>query len=471
MPDSELDILIRLLAQTQGADAVQAALNKTKEVTADASKSTEDLNEKTKEGTKEGEKFELSHRAIHKILHLIAHESGPAMGTAITGAAAAGTGSIMLLIMAVKELFELFEHLKQKQEEMAAAKAEGWINQQQAIENAATSAENFAKGLEHAKTATGELERQFAQEDAVLAAQIDSHKKLIAAIEGEQLAAANGDKAKEQEIKDRFEDLRREYDATSELLKLESERAQLAKLQKAQAPLSATADVAEKSKEAAEHNQGAAELKSRVENQDEKKLRAAYDEAVERIERSASGPTVEAARAEAEAMKDEDKDVQAFLAYENDKKALEAHKKRVDALTEAADKAVKARDENTQAIEKQSSKVETDEAVSKVHQKTFRDERAIQDVSRLGGEQEIPGLVEAVAGNMEALQHGQKLSAQQIQTNRVLVQLMTDLGYGAKVTFDTINSLAQNQRNILRMHTTLQRQIDDIKHSVAQSGY
>src|SRR4051794_6592263 len=104
--DSQLDIIIRLLAETQGADKVQAALDRTKDATGDLTKTTENLGKTTQEGTKHAEKFELSHRAIHQILHLIARESGPAMGGAVAGAAALGTGNVLLMIMAVKELFE-----------------------------------------------------------------------------------------------------------------------------------------------------------------------------------------------------------------------------------------------------------------------------------------------------------------------------------------------------------------------------
>lgn len=458
--DETLEILIQLgVVGREDVEAAQRLIKESGTAASETGKEAQKLGEAHEEAAKHAEHSGLSHHALHQILHLISHESGPGVGAAMAGIAAASQGSMLIAIMAVKGLFEWLERVKKAAEEAAQVKAQAWINQQAAIQAAATSAEDFAKGLDHAKTATAQLEQQFGTEQAVLEAQIEGHKKLLEAIEREQLAAANGNKEKESEVKERFADLKREYDITSELLKLDKERAQLAKLNAAQGTLEKAADAAEASKEAALKNKGAAALKARVDSQDEKKLKQAYDEAVERIEQSASGPTVEAARAEAESRMGEDEDVQAFLAYQNDVNALKAHEETVKRLTKAAEKAIKARDENTDAIQKQGEQIDRDTAVSNQHQTDFRQERAIDDVRRLGGEKEIPGLVGTVVGNVQALQHGQKLSAQQLETDRVLTQLMSDLGYSGQATLRILNALAQDQAQTKQQLKNFEREM------------
>lgn len=465
MGDNAREFKIKI---TSSAD--NAAIQTSAAALQGVSKETAKLGEANEEGAKHAEHSGLSHRALHQILHLIGKESGPEAGAAISGLAAAGTGSILVAIMAVHQLFTWIESIKKASEETAAASAESWMKQRDSIDEAARSAEDFAKGLEHSKTATAEMKEAFAQEKAVLEAQIEGHKKLIDAIEKEQLAEAGGDKGKEQQIKERFEDLKREYDITAEILKLQQARENLRKLEGAQGGLAAGAEAAEKSKESAMGNQGAAILKARVDAQDEKKLKVAYDEAIERIEKSASGPTKEAAEAEAQAMKNEDADVQAFIAYENDKKAVQAHERRVRELTAAAEKAIKARDDNTAAIEQQTGQISKDAAVVNEHEKSLRNERAIGDIGRLGGAKEIPGLVESGVSNMQALLHGQKLSSTQTETNQVLTQLMGDLGYSSQASLRIMNALAHNQSGMKGLIADLERRIAGLEGGPGMKG-
>src|SRR4051812_6649028 len=122
--DSTLDILIRILAQTQGADQVQAALDKTKDATADVGHATDELSEKTKDNAKHTEHAALSHRDLHKILHTIARESGPEMGFALAAGAALATGSISVLVMAGKELIEVIHKQREKAAELRAEQAQ-----------------------------------------------------------------------------------------------------------------------------------------------------------------------------------------------------------------------------------------------------------------------------------------------------------------------------------------------------------
>jgi hypothetical protein len=188
--DAELEIIIRLLSDTKGADAVQEALNKTKGATGDVSKATENLGQKNEEGAKHAEKFELSHRAVHQILHLIAQESGPAAGAALSSLAAAGTGSILILIMAARELLELLKQNSEAAKKLAETIAsgvdtadfiKGLEEMRGAMLNAADEANSFEEALrkiesaqeslsQKAETAIGLIRQELAADLAVAAA-------------------------------------------------------------------------------------------------------------------------------------------------------------------------------------------------------------------------------------------------------------------------------------------------------------
>ena len=81
-----------------------------------AVKRIDELGERTGEAAKPAERLIGEHRALHGIIHLIGHVAGPAMGAAIAGAAAIGTGGIMLAVMAVQQLVEMFADSKKEAE-------------------------------------------------------------------------------------------------------------------------------------------------------------------------------------------------------------------------------------------------------------------------------------------------------------------------------------------------------------------
>lgn len=77
--DTSLDIIIRLLSQTQGADAVQAALNKTKVAATETGKAADFLNPAFANSSKamSGAAEEAGHLELkHKLLHAAIHQTG-----------------------------------------------------------------------------------------------------------------------------------------------------------------------------------------------------------------------------------------------------------------------------------------------------------------------------------------------------------------------------------------------------------
>jgi prefoldin subunit 5 len=248
MPDTELDILIRLLAETKGGDAVQASLNKTKDATTDLGKATEDLGEKTKEGAKHAEKFELSHRAIHQILHLISHEAGPEFGTAVSGAMAAGTGGVLILIMAVRELFEWLhkarEAASELRQEAADMQVNIWESQRQAMADAANAAQDYRDALHDIASISNTIKAEDDRRMAVLNAQIAAIAKLLEYQEKQALIAAKGDAAEEARVRELFEGKKSSAEESGEVAKI-------VEMRRAQEELAQNADLAKRRFEAA----------------------------------------------------------------------------------------------------------------------------------------------------------------------------------------------------------------------------
>jgi len=151
-------------------------------------------------------------RGLHMALRLIGREAGPAAGAAVSAAAAAMSGGILAAILAVEELFQWFDQLKQKAEAFRESQASLWLAAQQGAQAAADAAGDFTDKLAAENDKADQLKTTFEDQNKLLNAQEEAHKKLLDAFEKEQLAAAAGDKNQEAAIHKRFDDLRGQGD-------------------------------------------------------------------------------------------------------------------------------------------------------------------------------------------------------------------------------------------------------------------
>lgn len=125
MADQELELLMRLLADTKGADQMQEALNRVKsssaavgDVTRQATTATEGLGEAEKETATLTETLHHNFRAFHMLLHEATKGSIPQAGEALGGLAHHGLG-LGAAIIAGGAAFSYFnEQLKKANEEM-----------------------------------------------------------------------------------------------------------------------------------------------------------------------------------------------------------------------------------------------------------------------------------------------------------------------------------------------------------------
>ena len=183
---------------------------------------------KVEHATEQYEKLGGKTRELHEVLMLISRTSGPGAGAAVGTAALAMTGGITAAVLAIRELYEWFDRLQKKAEEVREAQASIWMATQKGIADAAAAADDFNAKLDAAKSKQDDLEKSFEQQKSVLDAMIDQHKKILEAMEQEELAAAQGDKAKEDAIKQRYDDIKKQYDLQAEQEKIDQQRKELA---------------------------------------------------------------------------------------------------------------------------------------------------------------------------------------------------------------------------------------------------
>src|SRR5262249_16320867 len=99
--DSSLDILIRLLADTKGADPVQKSCNPTKEGTSQLATETGKAAEKTDTFNRHGREM---HELAGKLNHVV-----PALGEALKAALNPEAAGIIGLVIALELAGKLFE--------------------------------------------------------------------------------------------------------------------------------------------------------------------------------------------------------------------------------------------------------------------------------------------------------------------------------------------------------------------------
>lgn len=249
MPDLEY----RITTTKDGSGAKETAqeidaLNKT------AQAETRAVGDLGAEAERAGEKtagLKMEARGLHSALFLIASEAGPAAGAAIAGAASLMTGSLLVAVLAVHELFNWIHQLRQESDNFYDEQAALWVAVQNGARDAADSAQAFADKLSDSHDKSDELNVSFSASSRILEAQIEDHKRILKAIEAEQLAAAKGDLAKEAEVRQRFADFNQNFDLQAEQAKIESERGQRESLRAAAPFLAASASGIEYMLEAA----------------------------------------------------------------------------------------------------------------------------------------------------------------------------------------------------------------------------
>lgn len=327
----------------------------------EARRGMQNLTEATEESGKAAEHAGISHRALHKILHLIAHEAGPEAGAALAGVAVAGGAGLGIAILAVKELLEGIHKLREGSEEAQKTISEIGMAMRDSAEESQEVINEYVAKLNETKDPAEKIEASFKRQKAELQDLLEAHNKILEAMEKQELAAAQGDKSKEEEIRSRYEQLKAAAGQAGELSQLRAHEQYIGQLQARQPGLESAASAA---------SADLSYLKSirpvpvgfKIDEEQENKLRTAARESAEFLERVQTGKTTTlenikgfdphtAAQQAADAQKaleDYQKNRQALLDYQN---AIKTEEKIVDDNTAAREKNKDTIQKETDALE------------------------------------------------------------------------------------------------------------------------
>jgi hypothetical protein len=408
----------------------------------------------------------LKKRELMHVVNALGGQAVPELGRALStlyvgGGTAAG---IFLLVGAFELVRKFISQASDKAKELAATSADIWMSARDASNEALKSAQDFAEAMKKATDESGDLKKALAGSQTVLAAMVDLHKKVLDAVEKEQLAEAAGDKTKEEAIKRRFEDIKGEYDLVAESLKMEQLRADIFQRSFAlHMKFREQAEAAEKALEAENRNQAAADAAGRNAGKDEKSLKANLDAKQAELDRFRSGDRtateILAGKSEHDLLEELAAVQKAFSAYEADAEIVRQHTVATDALTKKKDAAVKQVTENNDAIKDETEQLKTGERVLDVHRESQRRQAAFNAVEQAGGPS---AALAGGIGALDAIEHGQRLDAKGVQAYQAF-RAVFDSVHGQ---FDQILAIDERNAALHQSHAQRLAQLEVMFHNL-----
>lgn len=197
--DKVVEVLIRFGLDKQKAEEAVSELK--------------NLQKQTTENTEEFKLLGNQSGFLLRHIGLISQQS-PLLGMALRAAISPEAIGIIASVTAFQQISQLLDEHRKKLEEIADAEAQittaQWDAQREAINQAASAALNLAAAFDEVHK-----KRDFKDQEAVTKSQFDAeveqNKKLIESYQQLELARAGGDKAKEEEIKNRFARIQEQY--------------------------------------------------------------------------------------------------------------------------------------------------------------------------------------------------------------------------------------------------------------------
>ena len=393
MADRKFQIEVSTSFNPAGSQQANDSLN-------NIGKSTEKAGEKAKE-------FNVHGREMRRLFGEIDRIS-PGLGESLKALFEPEVAGVIAVVVGLELLAKAYENHKKHLEEIQAEAAAVWVAQRDAMSDATKSAEDYAASLRKVNDASKDTEANLKSTLTILQAQIDARKKTIDLIEQEQLANAQGDKDREQAIKRRFDDIKREYDLTAESIALEKKRDDLTERQSVLRPkLKEASDQAAADLEEEIGSQDAAAAAGRMKGKDFDKLKTIVDEASETLRKYRDEGSVSFHSAY-RAQETLDQYGPVFEQYKKDADTVARHTAAVEHLTKAQQQASNTYKENEDAIKSETQEVTTGESVLSIHRTSSRRARDAGLIDAAGGTDA------ALAGGLSALDtlyQGKKLDA------------------------------------------------------------
>jgi hypothetical protein len=465
--DSSLDILIRTLAETVGAEKVQAALDQVKE-------SADKSGEAHEEASKKVDKHELSHRQLHKVMHAI-NELVPGLGTAMQFTFGVTAGVVAVLVLGIKQLAAWMERIQEHYKKAAEDAAESWREQQEGCSKAKEMAADYASELKHVGENTEALKQKEEQELAVLKAIEEARKKILEAQEQAEMAAAKGNPVAEAEVQARYKRKKSAEELAAEEDEIAQKEANLQRERAAQAAAKQRSDKAQHEAQAIQVPPDAVgEAKRWLERHKDDLTKAQeevqQDEAVrEALGKAGLTPTVgygspqEVERHRAELKKAEAEQ----LAH---KKVIEDYDREKKNREDQASKATTEYGAATKTVTDREAEVARDKAVHDIHKQTAAAVTATETASELAQAGFKPGskLGQTLIGDIqaeEARAHGEAMTQAQAAGIHRLVASLQAAGHNQK----QINDIIQTMMDLHKSHAEKLTALATALHQLRQN--
>ncbi len=219
MPDNTLEILIRTKAELTGArQAAEAmeqqigalkaqgkATDELKQQLDRAKQAIRDYTDQFPETQSEVEKLAEAHHALHLIGRQIGVEDLPQLVQAMMSLREGPLGVLEAVASVLELVSQDFEKLREQTLELENRQFDA---QAKAAQDMAIAMQQFADDLQRAGQLADPLKTRLEDQLAIIHELAEAHKTVLDQMEKEDLAAAKGDKTLEDQIKNRYDQIR-----------------------------------------------------------------------------------------------------------------------------------------------------------------------------------------------------------------------------------------------------------------------
>jgi len=222
------------------------------------------------------------HRALHMALDKL-NEVIPGLGSSLamlshgfmeeSEAAKAGSvanegfilsmGPIAILLLAIEAVVAAYKRVTEGAAEAAKAQEESWKAADENARKAREAMEGYLTALQNARSADDDWRGGLTQDNAVLDAQLEAHKKVLKALEANELAAATSEDAKKA-IKQKYADLDQDLDKSKAQGRIKNEQDAIARIQDEEGKAFAKKEELEEKRNIAAHEFGAVDPRARA---------------------------------------------------------------------------------------------------------------------------------------------------------------------------------------------------------------
>lgn len=355
------------------------------------------------------DKMILKKRELMHIVNALGGQAVPELARSLSLLAyGGGTAAAIFALVGIFELVR--KHIEAVKKAGAEVIELKWETIHQSLDEARQSADDFEDALMKAWKPADAIKTAFEAAKALLEAQIDDHKKLLDAFEKEELAAAKGDKDKEESIRARYEGIKREYDLQAEAAKIDQLTLDIATRTTEQFKLRHVFYQALKAVSSAEQDPALIAAQQALKGKDRTALIEAnggekYGADVD-ARLAALGKDTSLSFDQAFRQRQKLEAEKALKEFDENTQVVADHTETIRRLKRKVDEADEAAVANTTTIKEETAQRNSAIPVFREHQRAAQDQAAISKVTAAGG---VDAALAGGVGAIDALIHGQKL--------------------------------------------------------------